>query len=210
MTGSQPKRPTAPAPRGRRRSAMRRAGDPSPVIVISACLLGLRCTYDDRPGDKWEAGFDGVFAAMRAAKWSLVPVCPEQLGGLPTPRPPAELQDPVSEVLAGRGRLLNNRGEEVTAAFRRGAEEALLIAHRYEATAAIMRDRSPSCGRDQVMAGDFSGRRVQNHGVTAALFMRDGIAVIGVEAAIDAFAHGGLDALGALLADPSSVTPAMA
>ncbi len=108
------------------------------LYLVSACLLGLRTRYD---------------GASKAVPWlerkakHLVPVCPEQLGGLPTPRPPAEIVggDGLA-VLEGQARVINAQGEDVTSAFVRGAEEVLRLAKLLKPTGIILKARSPSCG----------------------------------------------------------------
>jgi len=144
--------------------------------LISACLLGIRCSH--RGDDKYRNG--------RAVKLSgiepLVPVCPEQLGGLPTPRPPQEIQDGEGEdVLNGTCRVLNKNGEDVTGEFIRGAEETLKVAKQLRVEAFIGKSGSPSCGCGQIYDGSFQRRLIPGDGVTAALLRRNGIRIIGEE-----------------------------
>ena len=134
--------------------------DHTPVL-ISACLLGFPCRYDG--AGKADARLQALAKTRR-----LIPVCPEQLGGLPTPRPPAER---VGE------RVLARDGTDVTPAFVRGAEETLRLARQLGCTTAILKARSPSCGSGQIYDGTFSGRLVSGSGVTAALLRQNGIAV---------------------------------
>ncbi len=129
-------------------------------VVVSACLAGVRCRYDGTSSPLQEV--EKLLAEGRA-----LPVCPEQLGGLPTPREPAEIEGGDGFlVLEGKARVFNRRGEEVTAAFVRGAEESLRLARLAGCARAILREGSPSCG-------------VSPAGVTSALFSREGIAVEG-------------------------------
>jgi len=144
--------------------------------LISACLLGVKCAWsgDERYQDGW--------AFELARRESLVPVCPEQLGGLATPRPPQEIQGGGGEgVLDGKCRVLNKEGIDVTGEFIRGAEETLKIAQQLKIREFIGKARSPSCGCGQVYDGSFSEKLVSGDGVTTALLKRNGIKVINVE-----------------------------
>jgi len=108
-----------------------------------------------------------------------VPVCPEQLGGLPTPRVPQEINGGSGDdVLSGRCRVLNKDGVDVTDALKRGADETLRIATAMGVTTFVGRSRSPSCGVGSVYDGSFSGRIVPGDGITAALLRRNGIQII--------------------------------
>lgn len=130
-------------------------------IIVSACLAGLCCRYDGlaKPCEK---------VIQLVAEGKAVPVCPEQLGGLPTPRQSAER---VGE------RVLRKDGVDVTAEFIRGAEESLKLASMIGATEAILKAKSPSCGCDQIYDGSFSGRLIPGDGVFAALCKANGIEV---------------------------------
>ena len=133
------------------------------TLLVSACLLGLPCRYDgaSKPAPQ-------VLELM--AEHRLIPVCPEQLGELPTPRPPAEC----------RGcRVINRAGRDVTAEYVRGAESALELARLYGCRGAILKERSPSCGCGYIYDGSFSGTLVPGDGVTARLLKAHGIPVTG-------------------------------
>lgn len=132
-------------------------------VVVSQCLLGAKCRYDGRC-----AGKEDVCRAACDGGW--IPVCPEILGGLATPRAPAERQ---------RERVINCDGGDVTEAFFRGAEEALRIAQLYGVRYALLKERSPSCGSGEIYDGTFSGTRIPGDGVAAALFRANGIEVYG-------------------------------
>jgi uncharacterized protein YbbK (DUF523 family) len=95
-------------------------------------------------------------------------VCPEQLGGLTTPRLPSEIKN---------GKVINKEGKDVSKGFRRGSELVLEIAKEYECKKAIFKARSPSCGKDQIYDGTFSGKLVKGNGITAELLMKNGIEV---------------------------------
>lgn len=132
-------------------------------LLISACLLGCRCRYDG-------ASKTQPWAAALAERYELVPVCPEQLGGLPTPRPPSERQG---------DRVVTREGGDVTAQYRRGAEEALRLADLLGCEAALLKERSPSCGSGTVYDGTFTGTLTAGDGVTAELLRAHGIPVYG-------------------------------
>ena len=136
-------------------------------ILVSRCLLGEPCRYDGR-GIRSPA-----MEALRKAGHTLIPVCPEVLGGLPTPRPPAELQSD--------GRVVNRLGEDVTGRYQAGAQAALNIARAKGCTLAVLKARSPSCGSRQIYDGTFTGTRVPGQGVTARLLIQAGIRVLDEE-----------------------------
>ena len=132
-------------------------------ILISACLLGAACRYD--------GGSNPVFSVEALmGRCQLVPVCPEQLGGLPTPREPAERTE---------GGVVTKTGADVSAQFQRGAEQALHLARLYGCKAAVLKERSPSCGSGNIYDGTFSGCLTPGDGVTAALLKENGITVYG-------------------------------
>ena len=133
-------------------------------ILISACLLGARCRYDGV--SKLQPWISDL-----AERHILVPVCPEQLGGLPTPRPPAERRG---------DRVMTRDGGDVTAQYRRGAEEALRLCRLLGCEAALLKERSPSCGSGMVYDGTFTGVLTAGEGVTAELLRAQGIPVYGV------------------------------
>ena len=138
-------------------------------ILVSACLLGLRCRYNAEPKT------DERLLAL-AKTHTLIPVCPEQLGGLPTPRPPAER---LGE------RVVSNDGTDVTSAFVRGAEETLLLARTLGCKTAILKARSPSCGHGRIYDGSFTGKLIPGSGVTAELLAKNGIRVFTEDAIPD-------------------------
>ncbi|MBU1002886.1 MAG: DUF523 domain-containing protein [Proteobacteria bacterium] len=121
--------------------------------VVSACLAGVNCRYDGQA-----TPVAAVLELLRQGR--ALPVCPEQLGGLGTPRPCCELQG---------DRVLDTQGHDVTEAFERGAAEALRLARLFGASLAILKSRSPSCGCGQVYDGTFSGTLVPGNGLFAAL-----------------------------------------
>lgn len=144
-----------------------------PPLVISACLLGVACNHEGR-------GSPRTVVDELARHYRLVPVCPEVLGGLPTPRAAAELiGGDGDDVLAGAAgaQVVNIEGEDVTAAYRRGAEAAVTVALAIGARRAVLKARSPSCGSSAVYDGTFSRRLVPGRGVTAAALAAAGLEV---------------------------------
>ncbi len=137
-------------------------------IMISACLLGINCRYD--------GGHSACSDLVQfITSVPFVPFCPEQLGGLPTPRPPATIKGGNGQdVLAGKARLMNAAGEDVTGAFIKGAEEAYALAQFSGASLAIMKDKSPSCGFKSPSCKKITGPGI---GVCAALFISRDIRV---------------------------------
>jgi uncharacterized protein YbbK (DUF523 family) len=157
-------------------------------ILVSACLLGRPVRFDAR-GRRCA---DPVFERWRA-QGRLVPFCPEVGGGLPVPRPAAEISGGSGgDVLDGRARVVTREGADVTAYFLDGARLALEQARSYGVRLAILKEGSPSCGSGRIHDGTFGGRTVAGEGVTAALLERHGIAV---------FAEDSLDAAAARLAE---------
>lgn len=139
--------------------------------MISACLIGCECRYDQK-----SCLDEDLEQLLREGK--VIPVCPEQLGGLPTPRPPAEIIGGDGfDVLDGRARIVDQTGNDVTDEFLAGAQQALKLAKTVGATSAILKENSPSCGSSFVYDGSFSGKKVPGVGLTAALFKRNGIEV---------------------------------
>lgn len=130
-------------------------------ILVSACLLGCACRYDG----KSKARQDILALAERH---ELVPVCPEQLGGLPTPRLPSEIQGE---------RVMRSDGADVTNEYRRGAMQAAHLFEALRCDAAILKARSPSCGSGTVYDGTFTGRLAEGDGVTARLLKEKSIPV---------------------------------
>lgn len=132
-------------------------------LLVSACLLGENCKY---------SGGNNYTPAVEALKerFEVIPVCPEQLGGLPTPRVPSER---VGD------RVLTREGMDVTEAFALGAGRTLAIAKANGAGYAVLQERSPSCGGECVYDGTFSGKLIPGQGVTAQLLAENGVKVYG-------------------------------
>ena len=134
-------------------------------IMVSACLAGENCKYNGGNNRN-----EKVLQLMRDHE--VITVCPEQMGGLPTPRVPAEIRDGV--VTARDGRIVDRE-------FRSGAEKCLEIAWREEPDLIVLQSRSPSCGVKQRYDGTFTGTLVEGAGVTARLLMDRGFKVVDVE-----------------------------
>ena len=133
------------------------------MFIVSKCLAGVPCRYD---------GKDNLVPEIKALveRGEAVAVCPEVLGGLPTPRTPSEIQPD--------GRILNKHGEDVTAQFTYGAERALEICREHGCAGAILKARSPSCGKGVVYDGSFTGTRIPGNGVFAQMLLDAGVSVM--------------------------------
>lgn len=142
-----------------------------PPILVSACLAGFPCRYDGKSQPSPEVM--GLVAAGLA-----IPVCPEQLGGLPTPRSAAEIVGGDGhDVLAGKARVCNTIGEDVTEQFVRGTEAVAKLARLCGAEVAILQERSPSCGTSKVYDGSFGRQLRPGQGVAAAKLSELGLEV---------------------------------
>lgn len=134
-------------------------------LLISACLLGVNCKYN---------GGNNVLPpemlAALTAEFRLIPVCPEEAGGLPTPREPSERRS---------GGVFSRSGKDVTAEFQKGAQAALALARESGCKRALMKERSPSCGGGKIYDGSFTGTVIPGDGVAAALLKENGLAIYG-------------------------------
>ena len=134
-------------------------------VLISACLLGFECKYCGGSNKLPEQQL-----AALGERFRLIPVCPETAGGLPTPRDPSErLGD----------RVVSNQGRDVTAQYQKGAETALWLARRYDCKAALLKEKSPSCGSGQIYDGSFTGKLIPGDGVAAEELKKEGLIVFG-------------------------------
>ena len=131
-------------------------------IMVSACLLGENCKYSG--GNNRDAR---VLAFLEGHE--VIPVCPEVMGGLPTPRPPAEIVV---------GEVINKEGLSVDRQYRLGAQKVLEIAQREQIDLAILQSRSPSCGVKEIYDGTFTGKMIPGQGICAALLAKNGFAVM--------------------------------
>ncbi|MBA7654382.1 hypothetical protein ES703_62260 [subsurface metagenome] len=130
--------------------------------LCSACLLGIKCRYDGKSKLNKKA-------IKLSKKEILIPVCPEQMGGLSTPREIAEKK---------KGKVITKSGKDVTLNFKKGAREVFKIAKLLGIKKAILKQRSSSCGCGKIYDGTFSGKFIKGDGVTAALLKRNKIKVI--------------------------------
>lgn len=139
------------------------------MILVSSCLMGNDVKYN---------GGNNAHALLQKYREHLTVICPECLGELPIPRPPAELQGGDGDaVWAGRANVCNKEGLDVTEYFYLGARRALDFALKHKVKAAILKANSPSCGNVQIYDGTFTGGKIPGKGVTTALFNKHGIHV---------------------------------
>ena len=132
------------------------------MIFVSACLLGENCKYSGGNNRN-----EAVISFLEEKEF--VAVCPERAGGLPAPRPPAEIRD---------GRVVDKEGKDVTAEFLLGAEKTLALAKKYHPELCILKANSPSCGCGEIYDGTFSGRKISGNGKTTELLLKNGFSVI--------------------------------
>jgi len=143
-------------------------------ILISACLLGEKVRYH---------GGHAYCANSILDKWKeegrLVLICPEISAGLSVPRPPSEIvgRGGGDAVLCGDARVEKEGGKDYSKVFLSGAKNALAVAQMHKIKVAILKDGSPSCGSIEIYSGDFSGKRIEGLGVTAAILKRNGVVV---------------------------------
>ncbi len=150
-------------------------------VLVSACLLGEHVRYDGGASTVCSEVFDRWEMEGR-----LVPVCPEMAGGLPTPRPPAEIMRTGDGAgMQETGEVRTRHGDDVTDSFLAGAQQALALARRHGIRIAVLKDGSPSCGSERIHDGSFSGRRIPGTGITTRLLRQHGIHVFS-ERQIDA------------------------
>ncbi|MBB4862904.1 uncharacterized protein YbbK (DUF523 family) [Pseudomonas nitritireducens] len=145
-------------------------------VLVSRCLLGHRVRYD--------GGAHGPFDLLSRwqAQGRVVALCPEVAGGLPTPRAPAEIPGGQGMAVLERVRsVMTVEGEDVSAAFLLGAEEAMALVRHHDIRLAVLKARSPSCGNRENYDGSFSGQKVVGEGVTAAALKRMGVLVFSEE-----------------------------
>lgn len=131
-------------------------------VLVSACLLGVNCKYDG--GNNYS---EKIIEYLKDK--DIFPICPEQLGGLTTPRTPAE---------GDWDKVITEDLEDVTANFRRGAIEVLELAKEFDIKKAVLKARSPSCGVGKIYDGSFSNKLIDGNGVCAELLIKNGIEVI--------------------------------
>lgn len=135
------------------------------MILVSACLCGVNCKYNGKNNLNEE-----MMDLLKSGEALLI--CPEQMGGLTTPRNPSEIKIINNEV-----KVFMNDGTDVTANYKRGAEEVLRLAKELNIKKAILKKKSPACGYGEIYDGTFSGVLTQGNGITAALLLENGIEV---------------------------------
>ncbi len=133
-------------------------------VMVSACLLGIDCKYNGKNNLNKE-----LIESLE--DYRIVPFCPEQLGGLPTPRPKSEIRNSI---------VVNEFGEDITRLFKKGAEESLKIFRLVKPAFVIFMDRSPSCGVGQIYDGTFSSRLINGNGITVELFLQNNVKLYSV------------------------------
>jgi uncharacterized protein YbbK (DUF523 family) len=142
------------------------------MILVSACLVGINCKYDGNNNKNEE-----VIEYLKDKQFIII--CPEQLGGMSTPREPSEIVRLDGEaVIKGQTNVISNKRLDVTRKFKKGAQESLKIAQIYNCKEAILKEGSPSCGSNYIYNGTFSGKKIDGVGVTTALLRNNGIKVM--------------------------------
>ncbi len=142
------------------------------MILVSSCLCGEKCKYNGQDN------FNEKVAAL-CENTPHIKVCPEVLGGLSTPRVPAEIVGGTAEdVIKGEAKIYTQKGEDVTDAFIKGANAVIELLNQYTIEKAILKAKSPSCGKGKVYDGSFEGRLSEGNGVTAQMLLNRGIQVI--------------------------------
>jgi uncharacterized protein YbbK (DUF523 family) len=142
------------------------------LILVSACLVGVDCKYNGGNNNNSK-----VLEYIKDKKYILV--CPEQLGGLPTPRTPSEIvHGEGKDVINKKAIVMNKEGNDVSLNFIKGAYETLKIAKLYSCREAILKAKSPSCGNKQIYDGNFKGSLKNGMGVTATILTKEGIKVV--------------------------------
>ncbi|MGL4656232.1 MAG: DUF523 domain-containing protein [Sarcina sp.] len=141
------------------------------MIIVSACLCGENCKYDG--GNNYNIKVENFIEGK-----DVIYVCPEQMGGLSTPRNPAEIVGCAKGVLNGEDKIISNEGRDVTSEFLKGAKEVLKIAKDKNVKLAILKAKSPSCGKGMVYDGTFNGNKVKGNGITTQLLLDNDIEVI--------------------------------
>lgn len=132
------------------------------MYLISACLCGINCKYNGLNN------YNEICERLLKEN-KVIPICPEQLGGLSTPRMPCELQGTANEIIQGKNKVINKDGIDVTEMFLKGANEVLKISKMLNVNKVIFKEGSPSCGVNFVYDGTFSGKKISGMGITSQL-----------------------------------------
>lgn len=142
------------------------------MILVSACLIGINCKYNGYNNKN-----EKVIQYLKDKQFIIA--CPEQLGGMSTPRDPSEIIElDTDDIIKGQTIVISNKSLDVTNKFKQGAKEALKIANIYNCKEAILKDGSPSCGSSYIYDGTFSSKKIDGVGVTTVLLINNGIKVI--------------------------------
>lgn len=139
------------------------------MILISACLVGINCKYNGKNNYNEKA-----LELVKNGK--AIPICPEQLGGLSTPRNPSEIR-----IINNKKYVINNKNIDVTQEFVSGAKEVLKLAKELNVEKVILQSRSPSCGVGKIYSGNFDGKLITGNGILAQMLIDNGIEVIDIE-----------------------------
>ena len=139
------------------------------MILISACLVGLNCKYNGKNNYNEKA-----VELLKSGQ--AIPICPEQLGGLSTPRKPAEIR-----IIDGKRCVINNENKDVTEEFEKGANEVLRLAKELNIEKVVLQSRSPSCGVGKIYSGNFDGKLMGGNGIAAQMLIDNGIEVVDIE-----------------------------
>ena len=134
-------------------------------ILVSACLLGVNCKYNG--GNNASEEVDEFLK-----DYEIIPICPEIMGGLTTPRVAAEQKG---------DKVITKEGKDVTEQYKKGAEECLFLAKKYDVKKSLLKLKSPSCGVGQIYDGTFSHTLINKNGITAQLFLENGIEIITIK-----------------------------
>lgn len=138
------------------------------MILISACLVGVNCKYNGENNYNEKA-----MELLKSGE--AIFVCPEQIGGLTTPREPSEIKE-----INGKKHVINNRGNDVTIEFEKGANQVLKLVKELDIKKAVLQSRSPSCGIGKIYDGNFQGKLVNGNGILAQLLLDNGIEVVDI------------------------------
>lgn len=132
------------------------------MILVSACLCGINCKYNG--SNNYD---EKIFNLVKEG--IAIPICPEQLGGLSTPRVPSEIKN---------NRVINKDGVDVTDNFKKGALEVLELCKKLNINKVILKSKSPSCGKGKIYSGDFDGKLVDGNGILTDMLLKNNIEVI--------------------------------
>lgn len=139
------------------------------MILISSCLLGINCKYNGK--NNYNEKIENILKTEE-----VLPLCAEQLGGLTTPRSPSEIK-----IINGEKRVINKLGEDVTENFYKGAEEVLKMVKKFNIKKAILKSKSPSCGKGKIYSGNFDDTLVSGNGILTDLLIKNGVEVFTLE-----------------------------